>query len=452
MIAARTRASQPPRRPYSAPLTSDHGGITGRFQGGLSLVRRSKPGRESWLAPATLLNLEEPPMRIPTQKRSITRATTVIVATLTLAACAQDTTEPRQAAVTPLPEGGSATLEWQAQARSLVVANPMTPWAVARLYAAVSVAQRRAIQDLGVEPGGRAQLEAARGAVAGASASVLSFFFPAAAGALEQKVVDQGNASPGEVHPHFTRGVVIGQLAGDAMIQHLQSDGFTAPWTGTAPTGPGLFVPLALPPLGVTLGSVTPYFLTSGSQFRAVAPPAFGSAAFLTDLNEVLTRAQNRTPQELATVLFWNALPTPNPITFWNNTAATYVVENNLDDFAATHVFALTHAAVFDALIGCWDSKYYYWYIRPSQANPAIPLAIGLPNHPSYPSGHSCASAAAGRVLATFFPSHTTELNNMVADAGLSRILAGIHYRFDITAGQTLGNSVADWAIAHSNF
>lgn len=115
-------------------------------------------------------------------------------------------------------------------------------------------------------------------------------------------------------------------------------------------------------------------------------------------------------------------------------------------------MFALTHAAIFDAFIGCWESKYHYWYIRPSQANSAIPLPIGLPNHPSYPSGHSCVSSSAARVLATFFPSHTTELNGMVADAGLSRILAGIHYRFDITAGQILGNSVADWAIAHNDF
>jgi hypothetical protein len=371
---------------------------------------------------------------------------------LTLAACAQDATEPGPAAMSVLPEAGAATLEWQAQARSLLSANPISPMAAGRMFAAVSVAQRRAIQNLPIEPGGRAQLEARRGAVAGASTRVLGFFFPAAASALEQKVVEQGNAGPGNVHPHFTRGVAVGQQAGAAVIQHLQGDGFTAPWTGMVPTGPGLFVPLALPPAAVMLGSVKPYFLTSGSQFRAAPPPAFGSATFLTDLNEVLTRAQNVTPQELALVLFWDALPRPNPMGLWNSIAAAYVTENNLDDFAATRVFALTHAAIFDALIGCWDSKYHYWYIRPSQANPAIPLPIGLPNHPSYPSGHSCVSAAAARVLAQFFPGHTTDLNNMIADAGLSRILGGIHYRFDITAGQILGRSVADWAIGHNDF
>ena len=390
--------------------------------------------------------------------RFSTRAASVVLATLTLAACAQDTIEPtRQAGVSPLPAAGSATLEWQAQARSLVSTFPMSPMAAGRMFAAVSVAQRRAIQNLPNDLGGRAQLEAWRGAVAGASARVLGSFFPLDSIALNQKVIDQGDASPGDVHPQFTRGVAIGQQAGDAMIQRLRSDGFTAQWTGTVPTGDGFWVPNALPPAAIMLSSTKPYFLTSGSQFRAAPPPLFRSAEFFTDLNEVLTRAKGRTAQELALVLFWDAIPSPNPVGRLNMTAASYITENGLDDNEATRVFALTHAALFDALIGCWESKYYYWYIRPPQASnqllsEPIPLAIGLPNHPSYPSGHSCASSSAARVLAQFFPSHTTELNNMVADAGLSRILAGIHYRFDITAGQILGRSVADWAIAHNDF
>ena len=36
----------------------------------------------------------------------------------------------------------------------------------------------------------------------------------------------------------------------------------------------------------------------------------------------------------------------------------------------------------------------------------------------------------------------------MVAEAGLSRMYAGIHYRFDIEAGQALGRRVALFAIA----
>jgi hypothetical protein len=37
----------------------------------------------------------------------------------------------------------------------------------------------------------------------------------------------------------------------------------------------------------------------------------------------------------------------------------------------------------------------------------------------------------------------------MVVAAGLSRMYGGLHYRFDITAGQELGRRVGAWAIAH---
>src|SRR2546426_11001347 len=100
---------------------------------------------------------------------------------------------------------------------------------------------------------------------------------------------------------------------------------------------------------------------------------------------------------------------------------------------------------MMDAAIGCWDAKLTYWFIRPPQADPAIKLipAIGLPNHPSYPSAHSCFSGAAVETLSAFFPAKTDSLNAMVTEAGLARIYAGIHYRFDVHVGQLLGRQVA---------
>jgi membrane-associated phospholipid phosphatase len=189
--------------------------------------------------------------------------------------------------------------------------------------------------------------------------------------------------------------------------------------------------------------------MTSGSQFRSAAPPEFGSAAFNTDLAEVVTMTQNLTPAQHAIALKWDqSAGTPTPIGLWNSTAASYVAAHQLDERAATEVFSVMHAAVLDALIGCWDSKYHYWLLRPSQASSAVALALPLPNFPAYPSGHSCASAAAGRVLSHVFPEHTGALNAAVIEAGVSRIYAGIHYRFDVTAGQTLGRAVADLALA----
>jgi membrane-associated phospholipid phosphatase len=379
------------------------------------------------------------------------RTTSLAIAAAVLAGCDHGATAPGS----PSPQGaphltGVVTLEWQEQARTLVAAKRFNALTGGRVYAALSVAQHRAVKaaDASFGSGGRSRAEARRGAVAGASAQVLGWFFPDSAAALEQKLADQGDAGPGQVHPQFTRGVGIGRAAGDALIERVQNDGFTAPWTGTVPVGPGLWIPSALPPGGAVLGSVRPYYLTSGSQFRPAPPPEYGSAAFTADLNEVLTLTQNITPEQLAFARYWDfPLGTPNPIGFWNGAAAGYVEQHELDERAATQVFALMHAAMFDALIGCWEAKYHYWTLRPSQANPAISLAFPLPNFPSYPSGHSCASSSAGRVLTHFFPDRAAEVASLVSDAGLSRILAGIHYRFDVTAGQALGKAVAELAI-----
>jgi hypothetical protein len=380
--------------------------------------------------------------------RFLRSATPLTLTAVVLAACSQDSTAPGLSAKVEGAAPATATLEWQEQARTLVAANRLSALAAGRVYAAVSVAQHRAFGDVS-QGEGRAGYEVERGAVAGASAHVLGFLFPAAAAALDQIVADQGNEGTGKVHPHFTSGVTAGRVAGDVMVEHLKNDKFTAPWTGTVPVGPGLWIPSSLPPGGGVLPGVTPYFLTSASQFRSAPPPAFGSAAFNADLNEVLTRSQGRTAAELALALYWDSpAGTPTPVGIWNSTAAGYVMERGLGERAATEVFALMHAAMFDALIGCWEAKYYYWMLRPSQADPAISLAFPLPNFPAYPSGHSCVSATADRVLTHFFPERGTELTSLVSDASLSRILAGIHYRFDMVAGDQLGRSVADWAIA----
>jgi len=83
------------------------------------------------------------------------------------------------------------------------------------------------------------------------------------------------------------------------------------------------------------------------------------------------------------------------------------------------------HVAIMDAMIGCWEAKYYYWTIRPYQASSFVSLALATPNHPSYPSGHSCGSASAARVLSRFFPDHEDELEQLVEEVGVPRIYAG---------------------------
>lgn len=354
-----------------------------------------------------------------------------------------------------------ALVGWHTQARELVGANNLSPLAAARVYAALAVAQYDAVSqaDDGKYPDGasapdglgaggpsRAQLE--RGAVAGASSLVLVHFFPGAASAIDEHVRADAAWFGTNAHPQFDLGLDVGKNAATRMNARVDADHFTDPWTGTVPVGPGLWRNNG-PPAGPLLGQMTPYFLTTGKQFRPPPPPAFGSAAYARYLAEIRTLSDTRTDAQLASAIFWNfPTGTPTPPGYWNGVAAVLVESHQLDERAAAHVFALMHGAMMDALIGCFDAKYFYWFIRPSQADPAITLPIGLPNHPSYPSAHSCVSSAASSVLGLFFPGEAGQLRDQMTQAGLSRMYGGIHYRFDIRRGEALGTSVAGWAIA----
>jgi len=356
----------------------------------------------------------------------------------------------------PFAEGLSSP-GWQETARTLVMQAKQNPVAANRTYALVSVAQYLAVQqaEAAADVGGRALLETDRGAVAGASAAVLSALFPAAMDALEQRVAAEADAGPGQPHPDFIAGEVVGRTAAAGIVARGQVDGYNTPFTGTVPVGPGLWLSSAKPPAPLVangqLPGVTPWFLTSPGQFLPPPPPVFGSPEYLTALAEIRQLSDTRTAEQTRIALFWaQGAGTITTGGYWNVIATDIIKQHDMSEREATHVYALLNASMFDAAIGCWTAKLTYWFIRPSQADHGITLipAIGLPNHPSYPSGHSCASSAAAEVLTGFFPDERDRLDAMVIEAGLSRMYAGIHYRFDIEAGQTLGRSVARFTIA----
>lgn len=341
---------------------------------------------------------------------------------------------------------------WQEKARELVSGAKLSAFAAGRVYAALSVAQQRGYEIAQAESAERNRAEAGRGAVAGASATVLGFLFPAAINDLEALKTSQGFAGRKEIPRQFTRGVAFGEKAGAVLVDHLKTDRFTVPWDGTGLTGVGYWIPNSLPPAGATLGNVKPYFLTSGSQFRPGGPYPYNSPAWANDLLEIISLTQSLTPAQVANIKYWDSpAGTPTPAGLWNATAEKYILEEELNENDATEVFAMMHAAMFDAFIACWDAKYTFWALRPYQGSPLVKLTLAPPNHPSFPSGHSCISAASARVLAKFFPKHTAELDAMVAEAGMSRMLAGIHFRLDVLVGQILGRQVADWDIAHAD-
>jgi hypothetical protein len=79
--------------------------------------------------------------------------------------------------------------------------------------------------------------------------------------------------------------------------------------------------------------------------------------------------------------------------------------------------------------------------------DPNIKTIIGLPNFPSYTSGHSTYSAAAALVLSYLFPSAASQFDTMKDEAGISRMYGGIHYRADIETGKDHGKRIGAYTV-----
>jgi membrane-associated phospholipid phosphatase len=413
----------------------------------------------------------------PNALRASARIATATVTLAFLVACATDKSGPTElstkvdaaSADARAPEGLLSPV-WQEKARYLASHNeikdlpaPFSPTTAGHAYPFLGVAQYLAVQraEAAIRGKGRVRTEADRGAVAGASAVVLTYLFPTKAQMLEGMVTAQANAGTGHPHPAFSAGLRIGRAVGAQIVTRAIHDGFDAAntaapdvvlagtWVTSLPVPPNLPYPVA-----GQLPGVRPWFLTSAQQFRPAGPPGFGSDAFNIARDELvqITALNNPHAAEQKVIAIRWALNagTPTASGFWLGFASDQIAAHGLSEREATHVFALVSATMADATIGCWDAKQTYWLIRPWKASKDINtyLEVGRPNHPSYPSGHSCVSASGAAVIASFFPELTSQLNAMVVEAGMSRMYAGIHYRFDCETGQILGRSVAAFTIA----
>lgn len=384
-----------------------------------------------------------------------------LVAVSGLAACSDTSTSPTvplsapEAAATAGGVGAdriTAAVRWNLRTREIIGRRGGTSNDAARTYALVSVAQYNAV--IAAEDAKAASEHPSEsGAAAAASAAVLAGLYPA-----EQDFIAAALASdaeyfrtlPSEKSADFGAGTEVGRAVAAAVLAYGATDGSDAVWTGTVPSGPGYWVPAPPPakPSQPLWGAVRPWLMTSGDQFRPAPPPAFGSPAFFEDLAEVRGFSDTRTADQLQIAQFWaGSYGAGGPAGYFGSLAGELATGHHLDERRAARLLAVLHMAIMDASIGCYEAKYTYWYIRPYQVDPAITTPVGRPNFPSYPSAHSCLSAAAAGALAAFFPSASDDLRAKVEEAGMSRIYGGLHFRFEITAGRELGEAVAALAV-----
>jgi membrane-associated phospholipid phosphatase len=116
----------------------------------------------------------------------------------------------------------------------------------------------------------------------------------------------------------------------------------------------------------------------------------------------------------------------------------------------AARALALASVAQYDAMVACWDAKYFYWLLRPASADPTIQTVFSTPPFPAYPSGHSTLSTAVSEVFAELFRDAAESFRAKAVEASNSRVLSGVHYRFDAVAGEQLGLQVGAAVVARA--
>jgi hypothetical protein len=364
----------------------------------------------------------------------------LLVAAALQVGCADETTAPGTAVTAEgnklaahSSRGAASTVRWNRKAiaifKSRLIPGSPPPNAN-RIQAYLSLAQYRAVLAI---RHGRRPVQA--GAVAGASVAILTQFYPLDAAVIDAELAAQRvEYEAAGKQDAFNAGEALGREVGAAVLALAATDNFGLTPLPAQPTGPGFWVSSGAPVVKGNYGA-RPFFLKSGSEINAPPPPAFGSAEYLAALGEVRAFSDSRTPEQVAITLKW----VPFSGVLFNVLATDLIERHHLDELRAARILAYGNLAAFDAIIGCFDTKFVYWYIRPTQADPGITLATGLPNHPSYPSAHSCETGAWQVILTDAFPTKVKLVNATAREANLSRIVGGLHYAFDGDAGLRLG-------------
>jgi hypothetical protein len=284
------------------------------------------------------------------------------------------------------------------------------------------------------------------------------------------------------------RGLAVGAAAATDIESLRANDGRNAATPAYGTPGPVVAGQWQLvPPVTFAqtpwVAAMTPFMLTSPSQFRVPAPPSLGSAQYAADLNEVQqygsATSVARTSEQTATAWFWNA----NVISQFNRLFRDVSTQHSMDLADTVRLLAMGDMTAADTGIACWDSKYRYLFWRPytairnanldgnaaTSADPAWTPLLATPGHPEYPSAHGCLTSAVTDVVANALGTQNIDVTMWGATTGSSRldlsrqfdtvqqvqdqvvdarVWGGLHFRSSVVAGETLGNEVAGWILA----
>ncbi len=293
--------------------------------------------------------------------------------------------------------------------------------------------------------------------------------------------------------PVYARSVAYGEAVAKHVLDWAAKDNFKQtrgmPKFSVTNT-PGRWVPT--PPAYMDAvepnwARLRPFALDSAGQFRPADPYPFDTAAgspFMRDVREVYAASKALTPEQRELTAFWDCNPYVMNVTghamfarkkitpggHWMGITAIAARRAGADPLRAAAAYARTSVALADGFITSWDAKYRTGVVRPETVinlhvdEGWVPL-LQTPPFPEYTSGHSVISAAAARVLTDEFGPDFAYVDSTEAEYGLpvrrfpsfeaaaaeaaiSRLYGGIHYRRSIEQGQAQGRKVGDLVVA----
>jgi hypothetical protein len=204
-------------------------------------------------------------------------------------------------------------------------------------------------------------------------------------------------------------------------------------------------------------------------------PPAYSedpASAFYREALEVYDTVKSLTPEQEVIARFWSDDPmlSPTPPGHWIFIANDILEQQKASLDVSAEVMMRLGVAMADAFIGNWYVKYQYDLLRPVTyikrvIDPKWEPILITPPFPEYPSGHSTLSGASATVLTAMFgenfaftdrtherdgfaPRSFPSFEAAAAEAGISRLYGGIHFRAAIDQGLAQGRCIGQHAVA----
>ena len=403
-------------------------------------------------------------------------------------------------AMRPLTADAGEVLEWNLMAQEAIESSGQSAPEAARSLAMVHAAIYDAVNGIdggfqsyyvsGASPAGASMQAAA----ASAARTVLSQLFPSMTASFDQLYTQQtGGIANGQSKDD---GINWGSSVATQILNWRSGDGSSnAAATPYNPNG-GLGDWAATPdatgnfpasPLLPGWGNVTPFAMTTGTQFRPTSSLDLASTAYADDYQQVHDYGAKfgslRSSDQTAAAHFWaEQTSSVTQVGHWNQISGHLLNIAGADLRTEARVMAALNVALADAGIAAWDAIYEndtwrpitaiaYGDIDPNATTIADiswePFLID-PTLPEYVSDVAAFSGAAGGVLTHYFGDVAFSYNgdtdgdgnynslrsfasisDAVLEASMAGVYAGNNFATSGENGAETGESVASWTLAN---